>query len=634
MIRFLDAAILAHTKLRTHRVRTGISVGVAGILFGLMLAVIMVSQGVFESVERFSKEGLGDRMIMTVSQFSSTMASPYDYADDAAFIAEVEQHHAEYVAKKKTLAVKYQIDYNPKTEDPSPVEVHRDTGKKHIIESMISDQHVMAVSQKRSSAQEKPFDINQYLAAYPSAKVLPDNSPVQPRDGALQYMQKGKESALLPENERSTSARDEPPSLSVTNETITRPFIATTFDASRGEVPVVVPFSHAEKMLGLKPLPKDSVRQDKLKRLQEVRERVGEVTASFCYRNAASQRTLEQAVAQQKEIAANKNNREYQAPPLQYAVPASDSCGAVVTTKDTRTTREKEQAERQTAYEKELGVYSGDPVQHKVTVRAVGISGDVTDSMASTVGDMVASMLGSWLGYNVWTVPADLLRQLPDESRPEVLFSSGSAHAGVPVSEHAQVDTYFVEFTNKDEARQVLKRNSQDMAGERSVYVSPYGSATLVVDELRMGLEKVLLWALAVIGGIALIILASIIGRTVAEGRRESAVFRAIGARRVDVGSIYGTYALLLSLRVVIFAVVLGAAMALVVEVLYQADATMGARLAYAAIDVTKEFHLFSIWSWYIPVIMVAIVAVGLLASVIPILLGARRNPIRDMRNE
>jgi ABC-type antimicrobial peptide transport system permease subunit len=120
----------------------------------------------------------------------------------------------------------------------------------------------------------------------------------------------------------------------------------------------------------------------------------------------------------------------------------------------------------------------------------------------------------------------------------------------------------------------------------------------------------------------------------VAEGRRESAVFRAIGARRVDVGSIYGTYALLLSLRVVLFAVVLGAVMALVVEVLYQADATMGARLAYAAIDVTKEFHLFSIWSWYIPVIMVAIVAVGLLASVIPILLGARRNPIRDMRNE
>ena len=38
MIRLIDAMTLAYTKLRTHKIRTGLTVGVAGILFGLILA--------------------------------------------------------------------------------------------------------------------------------------------------------------------------------------------------------------------------------------------------------------------------------------------------------------------------------------------------------------------------------------------------------------------------------------------------------------------------------------------------------------------------------------------------------------------------------------------------------------------
>lgn len=637
MIRFLDAATLAYTKLRTHKVRTGLSVGVAGILFGLMLAVVMVTQGVFESVERFSKEGLGNRMIMTVSQWSSGMSSPYEYMDDATFIAEIEKQHAEYVAKKTALAKKYNVEYSPKVEDPSPIEIDKETGQKRIIESMMSDRHVMAVARARAGNEATSFDINAYLAQYPSAKVLPDNFTVQPRDGDVQYMQNGKEPLLLSDEAKAKASRDDAPSLSVANASITKPFITTTFDASRGEVPVVIPFSHAEKMLDLKRLPKDSSRDDKLKRLQEVRKRIGEVTTSFCYRNNASQQLLEQALAQQKEMAANKNDRDYQAPSLQYTVPANDSCGAVTIAKDTRTAAEKQQAERYESYRKELGVHPGDPAQHKVTVRAVGVSGDMGDSMAGTVGDIVTGLLGSWLGYNMWVVPADLLQQLPVEQRPEELFSlERRANASLPVGADVQSDEYLVEFTDKQEARRALQQSTQNMMSmdTSAVVASPYGSSTLVVDELRTGFEKVLLWALVIIGGIALIILASIIGRTVAEGRRESAVFRAIGARRVDVGSIYGMYAFLLSVRIVIFALVLGAIVALVVETLYWQDATMAARVAYAAADTSKEFHLFSLWSQYIPLIIGAIIGVGLLASVIPILLGARRNPIRDMRNE
>jgi ABC-type antimicrobial peptide transport system permease subunit len=145
---------------------------------------------------------------------------------------------------------------------------------------------------------------------------------------------------------------------------------------------------------------------------------------------------------------------------------------------------------------------------------------------------------------------------------------------------------------------------------------------------------QVMLWALLAIGGVAIIILSSIIGRTVSEGRRESAVFRAIGARRLDIASIYGVYTLLLSVRVALFAVVLGLAVSLTLELLFTEQATLAARYAYAAADAAPSFHFFSFISWFVPLIVAAIILFGLLASVIPVIRSARRNPITDMRDD
>ena len=151
---------------------------------------------------------------------------------------------------------------------------------------------------------------------------------------------------------------------------------------------------------------------------------------------------------------------------------------------------------------------------------------------------------------------------------------------------------------------------------------------------MKAGFVKVLNWLIVVVGAIALVILMAMIGRTVAEGRRESAVFRAIGASRSDIGAIYGVYTILLSLRVVVFAMALGLTLALIIQVLYGNDATLGARLAYAATDTDKQFTLFSLSSPYLLWVIVIILVAGVLSSIVPIINGARRNPITDMRND
>ena len=645
MIRFIDTVILAHTKLRTHKVRTGLTLGVAGILFGLILGVIFAAQGVFDSVERFSEEGLADRAIVAVSKWSDAYYNQYEHAEDEDFIAEVKATQEALVVKKTAAAKKYNVPYDAKSEDPSPIIIDKETKKERISDDFMESSIVMQVVEKRSQAAHKPLDIKAFLTPYPSAKVLPGNAAVNTADGSIYFMREGREEAMRPESERKKSNGGQygqfETSIQVLNDTITRPFVTIdAFDYDKGEIPGVVSYSHAEELLGLKKLPKASTNQEKLDRLAEVRQRLPEVTASFCYRNSTSQALLSTAMAQQKEIERNKNNKDYVMPSIIYTIPDDTSCGAVTIEKDTRTPAEKRQADALVSYQKEIGEYPGEPEQQKVIMRAIGLSGDApTDQIAGSAGAMVTGLLGSWLSYgNNWTIPNAMLARVPESLRPTTLFPDPNDEKGrnEALGKMIHIESYLVEFSDMQEAREVLERGGI-FGGpmiDNTLSVAPFGSGTLMVHEVKRWFEIGLLWALAIVGGVAFIILAGLIGRMVSDGRRESAVFRAIGARRIDIGRIYSMYTLLLALRVVIFAVVLALVVAFAVDLWLSADATTAARLAYAAVDTTKEFHFISIWTWYVPAILGAIVVVSLLASIIPILLGARRNPITDMRND
>lgn len=645
MIRFVDAIILAHTKLRTHKVRTGLTLGVSGILFGLILGVIFVAQGIFDSVDRFSDEGLADRAIVSVSKWSDAYFNQYDHAEDEEFVAEVRAAHEALIAKKTAAAKKYNIPYDAKVEDPLPIIIDKETKKERLSEDLMESTIVKQVVTTRNQAAQTPFDIRAFLAPYQSAKILPGNSTVSATDGSIYIMREGIEEAMRPESERKKSNGGQygqfETSVLVLNDTVTRPFVTVDqFDYDTGEIPGVVSYSHAEELLGLKKLPKASTNQEKLDRLAEVRQRLPEVTASFCYRNSASQALLSTAMAQQKEIERNKANKDYEMPSIIYDVPADTSCGAVTIAKDTRSAAEKQQADTLASYQKEIGEYPDEPAQHKVVMRAIGLSGDApTDQIAGSAGEMAMGLLGSWLSYGKnWAIPNGMLAKVPESLRPAAIFPDPDAEKGGnnALSNIILFETYLVEFGDMQEARAALDRGGMfggPMADD-SVSVTPFGSGTLMVHEVKRWFEIGLLWALVIVGGVAFIILAGLIGRMVSDGRRESAVFRAIGARRADIGRIYSMYTLLLAVRVVIFATVLGLVLSLVVDVWLSGDATVGARLAYAAVDTSKEFHFISLASWYVPVILGAIVVVSLLASIIPILLGARRNPITDMRND
>lgn len=640
MIRLIDATTLAYTKLRTHKIRTGIAIAVAGLLFGLIAAVIIVAQGVFDSVDRFSDEGLNNRTVLTVSRIPQDSGfNEYDHMNDLAFVNEVEASYKAMIAKKQAAAKKFSVDYDAATYDPSPIGIDPVTKQKAITDSGLSSTAVQDVANAKRTAAHVPFDIDAYIKPYSSAKVLGLSSTVAPSSGALVYMKDGKESlkqAGLTRQQMWSQSNDSP-TLSVIEASLTRPFITDkNFDASKGKIPAILPYSTAEKLLGYKPLPSKTSTAEKLDRLNEIRSRISEAVVSYCYRNEASQSILSQAVIQKADIARNVNNKEYVKPHLLYTVPEEADCGAVVVASDKRTAQEKKQDANQVLFEKEIGTYIGEPLQQKITLQGVGISNDVGGlSSEASVSGIVQGLLGSWLGYNSLTIPADLLAQVPVAYRPDALFDTNAA-AGANNFGYYMPESYLVEFGDKSQARALMEKTGGTIGGFSSgdTFVTPFGSGVLVVDELRRIFEQILVWVFLIVGTVAIIILGSMIGRTVAEGRRESAVFRAIGAKRSDIGAIYGMYALLLSLRAVLFAAVLAVVLALGVELWFWHDATLGARLAYAASDSAKEFHLFSLNSIYLLAIVGVILLAGLIASIIPILLGARRSPIKDMRDD
>ena len=637
MIGVTDTIVLATTKLRSHRIRTGITIGVSGVLFGLIIAVVLIVQGVFSSVERFSDEGLNSRYVMSLTRSGDALFSIYDHREDTSVVKRVEKAHAAYVDKKVAVAKKYGIAYDPKTEDPSPILIDPVTKKKTINEDALDSPAVTKVADDIIREKYKPFDPDAYLKKYKSAKVIGPESLLMPQDGLLVRIKDGKETELTKEQKRAAEfgfTAGSEVSLSLLPQTLAQPFVSSHFDASKGEIPVILPYSSAEKLLGLKPL-KNATNQQKRDRIQEVRRRVGEVTTSFCYRNTASSMLLDQAKQVVRDSEKNKQNPNYQKPAVMYTLPTDASCGPVKITSDTRTTEEKQAEKNMRSYQQEISGIDGTPRQQKITLRGVGISADQpgADAQASVSG-LVQSLFSTSLGYGTWNIPEGLLQQVPASAKPAAVFGAkekkGNFFAGGYMFE-----SYLVEFGDKQEARSLLKATGFFGGNNNgSIFAAPYGSASLLLDELKDWANKILFWVLIIVGAVAALILSGLVGRTIADGRRETAVFRAIGATRSTITVIYLVYTILFSLRVIVFAAILALVLAGGVHVWLHQDATIGAQLAFNTIDQTKEFNLIDVRSGYIPIIIGLIIVVGLISAILPLLRNIRRNPIRDMRDE
>ncbi|MNI51476.1 FtsX-like permease family protein [compost metagenome] len=133
---------------------------------------------------------------------------------------------------------------------------------------------------------------------------------------------------------------------------------------------------------------------------------------------------------------------------------------------------------------------------------------------------------------------------------------------------------------------------------------------------------------------LALIIIFITMARVIMDSRRETAVFRALGAKRIDIVAIYVVYSLMIATLIIIFSTILGFGSAFALSQLYAPAITEYARVAYGVFDTALQFTFFSI-PWYTLLLIVAsIVLVSLIALLQPLIRNVRRSPLSDMRQE
>lgn len=632
MIRMIDSTVLAWTKLRLHKIRTGIAVGVSGLVFGFLLVLILAIQGIINSVDLFS-EGFNSRYIVQAQSYSATY---FEYGSDLALLKNPEvikrtkEIYNQRIVEMKAEAKRLNLLFDPSTDEPSPILVDPKTKVESIGEQNIGNWAVQQAIAEEIDKLPKQTVLRDKIGKYQVKQIYQaPRSLWFESDGSVAMFKNQRE--IFDKNSspdqfgQVTKSKDI--SFFSLDSGVADSFISTPLDSVSGdEVPVIIPSTDAEKLLDLKALGAKATNQQRIERAREINSRSKDIKVSFCYRNASSLQQVQEAKNIQADIKANKNNSTYQKPSVVYEVPSEDGCEPVKIVSDTRSVQEKKLAESLQTFHRKFD-NSLEPVAKQIDFRVVGtVPNSMSQPGVSGVSQVVASVMSSNLQFQ-WTIPSASADRLPTGS-------DQMKNVGHQIYQTPGQEEYLIEFQSAEEATRFMRAESMSGMDGSGTYVAPFANASLFISELNSWIKSVLPWVILVVATIASLILTGVIGRTVADGRKETAVFRAIGATRGDISAIYATYTLLLAMRIVVFALVLAFLISIIIQMWLGPDATLGARLTFNVLDDDKYFSFVGINNWHILVILGAIVVSSFVAMLFPLVRNVRRNPINDMRDD
>lgn len=642
MLRITDAARLAGTKLRTRKIRLALTTLGAGLLFAVLTTGLTVSSSVLQSLAAFSSDNLSGRYFV---QQRITSTDVLFGRPAPEIIKRAEALHASRVAEKKAAAKRLGIEYDATTE-PAPFHTDPDGKPQHI-----NTENPAARQALREHITKLPYLTHEQrdaIARKLGAIQAYDVAMLRPNQGDWSFMKDERETMSTAGQGDADPAPGSPEyiaqSMNVNEMAVIDDALMSHYRIShgpipKGSIPVVIQQSQAAGLLGLTPLDsRTTSKQQQIDRLQTLRDKAGGLQFSMCYRNEASRQLVTTALEQQQAAKKPKPATPLPPPPISYAVPAADSCGAATVTKDRRTAAEKKADDTRRQFEQQFSDTPLSPRQQKLSFFVVGLRPD--DATSSATDSAVALLqfiaTNNHLSQESWFVPRDALRGATE----------GTEVASYITTEPSLNSTFgqarLYEFATPDAARKYMQENACfDDAAKGSacpdgavVLVDPVGNNELIIDDFRHRLTPIIFWAFAGVVTVASFILLIIIARSIADSRKESAVFRALGATRFAISQIYLTYTLFVALITAALSITLGLIGAWLLHHYFANDLTLEARFIMTPRDLTTEFQLFTIHWPIIGMVIAGVVAAAIVASVLPILRGMRRNPMRDMRDE
>ncbi len=651
MIRVTDTTILAFTKLRARKIRTIITILLASLLFGMLIAASLVMTGAFRSVDTFRQDGLTSRHIVNVNKAINDPSVLSKLLRDPALIAEAKKRYETLVKEKTDEAKKLNITYTQASDQP-PYTIGSDGTERLAINDQNGIVHDLL---KEKFSNEPAFDdakLKTIAERYHATKLFTSENDTITRNASLEVLKDNKEVFYDQTDEAALNKNHEQQiidggQMTLTPEDITKPFMLPNnggWKPNGASLPIILPQNNIEQLLGLAQLPDNATTHQKLDRLKTIRERAVNLTFRACYRNSESKALVQQTIQQQKDIKANEGKKEYEKPARIYALPGPTTCENPVVTSDTRTADEKKTDANQEIFDDRFKK-DEKPTSYFVSFQIVGISpvvatqndpaNDQSNTQSRNVNDVINNLLATTgIGQ---VIPEELYNQLPDKTKYSDLFTYDPMY----LFGNEDNKQRYVEFANSSDAQKFI--DEQSCTVQRDSTCKPSGreyQATLAfsnsaaLDDMQRLARQ---WFSYLIFGV--IILAAIvmwitIGRTIADGRHETAIFRAIGFKRLDIAMIYILYTVILSLLVAVFAACIGWIGAYSIDNYFAPELTAHAQYGFGGLDLSKEVSLIGFNWQQLSLILVACFATGMLSILLPLVRNVRRSPIRDMRKE
>ncbi len=658
MISLIDAQRLALAKVRARKVSTLVTVLLLSLLFGVLVMASLVVNGLMQSVDSVKEGSLLTRYIVAVSPTSSYL--PGDVSDlqsDPELIAKAKVLYEEMVAEKtadaKRLGIEYShlVDILPFRKNSDGVERLSLTDPNGITERLMAEKLTGVVSFDKDR-------LKQVAKNYGAIDVIRQNNFNQ-FDGSIDALQAGQEIFYDKSDEEELNDHYEHPivetPVTFLPAQLSRQFILpnnANWTPDSGTLPIVLPQNYIERLLELEPIADDASAKDKLDRLKLLREEALELEFKGCYRNGSSSNLIQQTIQQNKEIELNKNKSDYKKPELIYALPDPTKCENPYIISDTRTASQKKLDENQLIFDRKYNNYGlfgrsnySDPKSYFINFKVVGISPFRPNTLVGYSHDDIQSrnlkeVLENLLRINgiYQFVPQDLYEQIPDKSpyewmtvyKPQYIF--GPDYGG---------ESYFLEFASAEDANKFIDEQGSiiDVYGNPNpagrVYVTQMGfSNSSAVDDIQNKVNQVFEYALLGVSILAVIVTWVTVSQTIVSSRRETAVFRAIGFKRLDISLVYLSYTMVLLLSVALLSVVIGFLGAYLLNKYLGNNLTAEVQYSFGGFNLDRVINLIGFNKTQLLTLLVVCLATGLISIAIPLARNVRRNPVLDMREE
>lgn len=657
MIRPRYALQLARTKLRSKRGVLFASVIVSSILFAALIAAIIIFSGVQKSAVRFIEAANNSQYLVSVQpnipqgvtgfyQEGSTSLSLETVRGIKAF---EKQYYETERSKYKVAGVEYNQAIEIPALKPSSYADPKLPEEQRVMVDWTSPVTTALLEQKfneyAKTAQNKYENVLKIGAQYNAKNYYSQSYSSLPGLPALRVIQNGKEDfASEQKHEAQVLTADKNTiyngNYGFSDDALLKRNLLKTDGTGLKGVPVVPSAQEVAalfgKQLGISSEPEKET--EKLAWLQSVQEKAKGFTYQACYRNTAEVALLEKIQRDYVEMKSNESVAGYQKPTLLYKYPDS-ACGDITIQSDTRSAAEKAETLKQENDQKKLGTYVK-PAHHVLTFEIVGLVYAQPLTFSPTnVSDYVKGLL-SGNGYmsaaNMSaSIPTKMYEGLPESMKFDTFVNKDSARF------YSRINDDFKErilaFETIADARRFVSEvgcSSSDSNCKKLFYVDAYGSNYLLLDEIGKAFARIMSIALPILLGLALVIIWFTISRIMAENRRETAVYRAMGAKRGDIAGIYITYTLLVALRIAAVSLILGIATAFVVELVYAPGISATAASMFGIIQNAPRFSMFDLSSPLLLGVIGSIFGISLVASIQPLIRNVLRPPVEDMRSE